>query len=81
MLNKEMLNHDTSLLTHLENLGRETAGMKWVCRESSVGRGIRLHQLPAWEQGVWSDRGVPEFDTAREALNWAYTNLRGEGND
>lgn len=37
--------------------------LKWVCRESSTGRGMRLHQLADSEKS-----NVESFDTPKEAL-------------
>lgn len=47
---------DTDLLNELEF--NATPGMKWICRCSTIGRGLRLHQDPQ----------MGKYDTPREAI-------------
>jgi hypothetical protein len=47
---------DTQLLNELDNLGSKD--MLWICRESSTGRGLRVHQDPLYGK----------FNSIREAI-------------
>lgn len=43
----------------------ETPGIKWICRMSSMGRGLRLHQ----------DQEIGKYDTPQEAIeSWSKLN-------
>lgn len=44
------------LLNKLEEIG--CPGMKWICRRSSTGRGVRIHQDP----------GMGKYETPSEAI-------------
>ena len=64
---------DTERLDFLE--GKGAPGMSWVVRESTTGRGYRLHQSPHpidWEQQGADGVGA----TPREAIDAA---RRGKG--
>lgn len=55
---------DKYLLDKLTELGGPN-GLKWTCRWSTTGRGLRLHQMGSRDG---DDVSAPVFDTPREAI-------------
>lgn len=63
-------NRDSALLDLLTEEGAKN-GQRWVCRQSTSGRGLRLHQVSAdsiREDGTHALTGGPTFATPREAI-------------
>lgn len=64
-------NRDSALLDELAKVG-ENLGERWICRRSTTGRGLRLHQTSSEKLIDGSYRqsltGLPTFETPREAI-------------
>lgn len=56
---------DTELLDMLAEAGESK--MRWLCRESTTGRGLRLHQVAYCTDGVCTSHPVC-YETPREAM-------------
>lgn len=55
-MNKTITISDTGLLNMLHNCGDPK--LKWILRQSTTGRGLRLHQ----------DKNIGKYDTPRQAI-------------
>jgi hypothetical protein len=65
-------NRDSALLDLLAEEGRKN-GQRWVCRQSTTGRGLRLHQVTPDGLGgadgtTHTLSGQPTFVSPREAI-------------